>query len=193
VIDEELSKFLIDKLNNHKVGPKKGLIVDFSLDDIRKSNKRDKKIDAINQKRREDNKESHKIRRKNQKELKKKQISLAKGASIDDISDINTLIKLFSTSISRGKKQRIKKKLVKLGYNPQYLPKTFNERIPKVEQTNKKKSNYVATKLEIGNQNLNKSKSNRKELKKFRNKERRKNKVNQNKAQNDFDDQFDVF
>jgi len=186
VIDENLGRFLIDRLNNYKVGPKKGLIVDFSLDDIRKSNKREKKMVEIKQKRKEDNKEDYKIRRKNIKEKLIKQKTVAKGASIDDITDINTLIKLYSTCISRGKKQRIKKKLVKLGYNPQYLPSKLNEKIAKVED---KKSNYVATKLEIGNQNLNKSNRDKKDLKKFRNKNKSKNKYKDNKQD---EDDFDV-
>jgi hypothetical protein len=169
--------------------------VDFSLDDLRKSVKREKKIDYLKQKKKDEDKTAGKIRRKENKEENKKKKVIEKGKSIDDITDINTLIKLFSSSISRGKKQRIKKKLVKLGYNPQYLPKAFNEKIPKGEEVVKAKSNYVATKLDFGNQNLNKNVADKKEVKQFRNKEKPKNKFKapvNNEEADDYSDADDI-
>ncbi len=181
---------MIDRLSNHKVTTKKGLIVDFALDDIRKVNKRTEKMDVINEKRKEDNKEKVKLRKKSIKEQKKKQNSICKkGTSIDDINDINALTKLYSTSISRGKKQRIKKKLVKLGYNPQYLPSSFKEKIPKEPSKQETKSNYMVKKLDLPNQNLNQANLDKKELRK-RNKKRSSNKYK--KKEKDFDEDFDV-
>ena len=147
-------------------------------------------MDYLKEKRKTESKESLKIRRKNIKERLEKQKSVAKGVSIDDITDINTLIKLYSACISRGKKQRIKKKLVKLGYNPQYLPTNFNDKIPKQgAKDDIKKSNYTVTKLEFGNENITKSKVKyaKKEEKRFRNRENRKNKK-ADKANKDYDD-----
>ena len=90
---------------------------------------------------------------------------------IKDINDINKLIDLYHTTMSRGKKQRIKKKLKNLGYNKDIPPVEINQNINiKKENNNKINSNDDYVKIKISN--------NRTELNK-----KMKNKIKQNKKE----------
>jgi len=166
-----IAKFLIDNLSGITLNVKsnKGLIIDFSLDDFRKRLSREKKLERLKEikKQLRMEKKAKKINdskdENNQKEEKK--------VELKDINDINKLIELYHTTLSRGKKQRIKKKLKSLGYNKDIPPVTINNnnnKINRKENNNNKNSNDDYIKIKISN--------NRTELNK-----KMKNKIKQNK------------
>jgi len=166
-----IAKFLIDNLSGITLNVKsnKGLIIDFSLDDFRKRLSREKKLERLKEikKQLRMEKKAKKINdskdENNQKEEKK--------VELKDINDINKLIELYHTTLSRGKKQRIKKKLKSLGYNKDISPVTINNnnnKINRKENNNNKNSNDDYIKIKISN--------NRTELNK-----KMKNKIKQNK------------
>ena len=80
--------------------------------------------------------------------------------SIENISDVNVLLDLYNKTVSRGKKQRIKKKLKKLGVNP---PPTIEVKIKEIDNKNdffkRQNSNsndvYVTSKIENEKTNFN--------------------------------------
>ena len=123
-VNFKIAKFIIDNLSGIVLNPnsKKGLIIDFCLDDFRKKLSREKKLERlkeIKKQRKIEEKEKKKIEntKKNKDENKKE-----KKSEIKDCNDINKLIDLYHTTLSRGKKQRIKKKLKNLGYNKDIPP-----------------------------------------------------------------------
>lgn len=99
--DNHVAKFVIDKLNNHALKDGKGLIIDFALDDARRVHKREVKLERVKEKG-----EKKKIAKKTLEKL-----------DLNECNDIAKLKEHYEMCISRGKKQRIKKKLVKLGYS----------------------------------------------------------------------------
>ena len=166
-----IAKYLIDNLSGVTLNEKsnKGLIIDFSLDDFRKRLSREKKLERLKEiknqlrmekkaKKRNESKDEN-----NQKEEKK--------VELKDINDVNKLIDLYHTTLSRGKKQRIKKKLKLLGYNKDIPPVTINNNNKAInlkENNNNTNSNDDYIKIKISN--------NRTELNK-----KMKNKIKQNK------------
>ena len=107
--NEHLAKFIISQMSGMKLKPKskKGLIIDFALDDFRKRAQRERKLERIKQMRKERKKAKSEDIAKN-KETEK--IEVAK------CEDIDKLIDCYRMTLSRGKKQRIKKRLKSLGY-----------------------------------------------------------------------------
>ena len=118
-----VAKFLIDNLSGIILNEKsqKGLIIDFSLDDFRKKFSREKKLERIKQIKKQIKMERREKRRNEKKEANKDGKKENK-VELKDINDINKLIDLYHTTMSRGKKQRIKKKLKNLGYNKDIPP-----------------------------------------------------------------------
>ena len=168
-----VAKFLIDNLSGIIFNEKsqKGLIIDFSLDDFRKKFSREKKLERIKQIKKQIKMERREKRRKEKKEVNKDGKNEQK-VELKDINDINKLIDLYHTTMSRGKKQRIKKKLKNLGYNKDIPPVEINKNNNlKEENNNKINSNDDYVKIKITN--------NRTELNK-----KMKNKIKQNKKEN---------
>ena len=167
-----IAKFLIDNLSGKILNEKsqKGLIIDFSLDDFRKKFSREKKLERIKQIKKQIKMERREKRRNEKKEANKDGKKENK-VELKDINDINKLIDLYHTTMSRGKKQRIKKKLKNLGYNKDIPPVEINQNINiKKENNNKINSNDDYVKIKISN--------NRTELNK-----KMKNKIKQNKKE----------
>ena len=167
-----IAKFLIDNLSGIILNEKsqKGLIIDFSLDDFRKKFSREKKLERIKQIKKQIKMERREKRRNEKKEANKDGKKENK-VELKDINDINKLIDLYHTTMSRGKKQRIKKKLKNLGYNKDIPPVEINQNINiKKENNNKINSNDDYVKIKISN--------NRTELNK-----KMKNKIKQNKKE----------
>ena len=167
-----IAKFLIDNLSGIILNEKsqKGLIIDFSLDDFRKKFSREKKLERIKQIKKQMRVERREKRRNEKKEANKDGKKENK-VELKDINDINKLIDLYHTTMSRGKKQRIKKKLKNLGYNKDIPPVEINQNINiKKENNNKINSSDDYVKIKISN--------NRTELNK-----KMKNKIKQNKKE----------
>ena len=167
-VDFDLGKFLIDKLSGFKFNNKsnKGLILDFSLDDFRKKNVREKKIERI------------KVLKKQKQKEKKKQLNLInnkdkneKKITLNDCNNIDKLIELYQKSFSRGKKQRIKKKLKSLGYNKNIPPlEIINDNIKEENIEINEKDDYEQIKIENNKTNLNKKLKDKKKKEKKENK-----------------------
>ena len=167
-----IAKFLIDNLSGIILNEKsqKGLIIDFSLDDFRKKFSREKKLERIKQIKKQIKME-RKEKRRNEKKEANKDGKKENKVELKDINDINKLIDLYHTTMSRGKKQRIKKKLKNLGYNKDIPPVEINQNINiKKENNDKINSNDDYVKIKISN--------NRTELNK-----KMKNKIKQNKKE----------
>jgi len=167
-----VAKFLIDNLSGIILNEKsqKGLIIDFSLDDFRKKLSRERKLERIKEVKKQIKKEKREKRRNEQKNNKEEQHE--KKVELKDITDINKLIDLYHTTMSRGKKQRIKKKLKNLGYTKDIPPIEIdkNKNINMKEENNKKPNDdYVKIKISNNRTELNK---------------KMKNKIKQNKNEN---------
>ena len=175
-----VAKFLIDNLSGLVLNEKsqKGLIIDFSLDDFRKKFSREKKLERIKQIKKQIKMERREKRRNEKREANKNENNENK-VELKDINDINKLIDLYHTTMSRGKKQRIKKKLKNLGYNKDIPPVEINQNKNSInlkeENDNKMNSNDDYVKIKISN--------NRTELNK-----KMKNKIKQNKKENNKND-----
>ena len=172
-----IAKFLIDNLSGITLNQKsnKGLIVDFSLDDFRKRLSREKKLERLKEVKKQLRMEKRAKRRKESKDENNNNKKEEKKVELKDINDINKLIDLYHTTLSRGKKQRIKKKLKSLGYNRDIPPVDINKNkiinIKEESQNNiNKKINDDYIKIKISN--------NRTELNK-----KMKNKIKQNKKE----------
>ena len=167
-----VAKFLIDNLSGIILNEKsqKGLIIDVSLDDFRKKLSRERKLERIKEVKKQIKKEKREKRRNEQKNNKEEQHE--KKVELKDITDINKLIDLYHTTMSRGKKQRIKKKLKNLGYTKDIPPIEIDKnKNMNMKEENTKKPNDDYVKIKISN--------NRTELNK-----KMKNKIKQNKNEN---------
>ena len=162
----EVAKFLIDNLSGIILNEKsqKGLIIDFSLDDFRKKLSRERKLERIKEIKKQikmERREKRRNEKKNDKEDNKE-----KKVELKDINDINKLIDLYHTTMSRGKKQRIKKKLKNLGYNKDIPPveidknKTINLR-EENDNINNNNDDYVKIKISNNKTELNKKMKNK--------------------------------
>jgi hypothetical protein len=175
----DVAKFLIDNLSGITLNEKseKGLIIDFSLDDFRKKLSRERKLERIKDIKKQIKKEKREKRRNGKKE--DSGLNNTNKIGLKDINDINKLIDLYHTTMSRGKKQRIKKKLKNLGYNKDIPPVEINQNKNSInlkeENDNKMNSNDDYVKIKISN--------NRTELNK-----KMKNKIKQNKKENNKND-----
>ena len=149
--DEVIAKGLIKTMSGLKMNKKskKGLILDFALDDLRKIKNRANKAEKNNTK--EEKIEKIKKPKPENNEEKTPKIE------ISQIEDIHTLVNIYNNTVSRGKKQRILKKLKKLGYNQplknEKKPINGNKNNMTVKNTN---NFYASTRIENANTNLNK-------------------------------------
>ena len=182
----DIAKFLIDNLSGITLNEKseKGLIIDFSLDDFRKRLSRERKLERIKEVKKQIKKEKREKRRNEKVEEKGENNENKVG--IKDINDINKLIDLYHTTMSRGKKQRIKKKLKILGYNkdipPVQIDKNKNNNIRQNNNNDNNNSNeddYIKIKISNNRTELNKKMKNKiKQNKEENNKNKRKNFIN---------------
>jgi len=150
--DTELATFLIDNMNNFKLaGTKKGLILEFSLEDIRKKIKREKSLSERKSKIQDEKRKERKIRRQIKKETSNDKED---KETIENIKDVPKLLEIYHSTDSRGKKQRIKKKIARLGFNPESLDftqKNKNSAFAKKPIKDTIKTNdYVVTKINLG-------------------------------------------
>jgi hypothetical protein len=172
-----IAKFLIDNLSGVTLNEKsnKGLIIDFSLDDFRKKLSREKKLERLKEIKKELRMEKKAKKRNESKDGNNQKVELK------DINDVNKLIDLYHTTLSRGKKQRIKKKLKSLGYNKDIPPVTINNNNKEInikENNNNKNSNddYIKIKISNNRTELNKKMKNKiKKNKKYENKNKNNN------------------
>ena len=170
-----VAKFLIDNLSGLVLNEKsqKGLIIDFSLDDFRKRLSRERKLERI--------KEIKKKIKMERREKRRNEKNVEKGNSIEnkvelkDINDINKLIDLYHTTMSRGKKQRIKKKLKNLGYTKDIPPveieknKNINFKEKNNDGINNSNDDYIKIKISNNRTELNKKMKNKIKLNKEEN------------------------
>ena len=162
----EVAKFLIDNLSGIVLNEKsqKGLIIDFSLDDFRKKLSRERKLERIKEIKKQIKMERREKRRNEKKNDKEE--NNEKKVELKDINDINKLIDLYHTTMSRGKKQRIKKKLKNLGYNKDIPPveinknKTINLK-EENDNINNNNDDYVKIKISNNRTELNKKMKNK--------------------------------
>ena len=145
-----VAKYLIEKLSGYKMTPttKKGLIIDLSLDDARKRNKREKKLKLIKQARKERIKQLHETTKQNENSNQK--------VNIGECNDINVLIDYYHMTLSRGKKQRIKKKLKALGYTDNIPPLQVKQDVEKEINEDTNEDKYVQIKVSNDKTELNK-------------------------------------
>ena len=170
-----VAKFLIDNLSGLVLNEKsqKGLIIDFSLDDFRKRLSRERKLERIKEIKRQIKMERREKRRNEKNEEKGNNIE--NKVELKDINDINKLIDLYHTTMSRGKKQRIKKKLKNLGYTKDIPPveieknKNINFKEKNNDGINNSNDDYIKIKISNNRTELNK---------------KMKNKIKQNKEEN---------
>jgi RNA recognition motif-containing protein len=177
VCDKNYGKWLIKNLSNEKVSknPQKGLIMDFSLDDIRKIRNRLIKLDKIKLKKREveaqDGKsKSKKKDKKNKTDKKPKEANTgdlnlneengkaseekeANVESIDTITDVSKLAEIYHKTLSRGKKQRIKKRLVALGHSRSVLGKAKELNFSQIDKKSVMNKNNFFNKSDSNNAN----------------------------------------
>jgi len=135
--DERLAKYACLYLNNMSLdgGKKKGgarsLVVDFTLEDARvkrkREDRREKIMKEVGKKKREKKAQSKELMKEKKEKKLPKTINIGEDAPeeeapkdktpqviISDITDIKLLEKMKNDTVSRGKKQRIKKRLAQL-------------------------------------------------------------------------------
>lgn len=128
--DHEVALYCERALNNFPVSGRR-LVIDFALEDQRKILKREKKKESFLK---NIKKEQTKIDTKKAHKKKESQ----KNENISDITDIKKLKQLLKNCKERGRKQRIKKKLISLGaIKPQEKLKIEKEPMKEVEKDEK--------------------------------------------------------
>ena len=119
--DEALALFAIRYLNNMELVPNKGLIADYSLEDARVIHKREQRFERLKKVNLEKKREAKKEAKNEVKPAaipavvdlgkKTKPGEKPEVISIDKITDQEVLHRMLRESISRGKRQRIKKRI----------------------------------------------------------------------------------
>jgi RNA recognition motif-containing protein len=224
VCDKNFAKWIINNLSNTIVkGKKKGLIIDFCLDDFRKirnrlikldklklmnkdrnkeNEKKEKKMDKKNTDKKKDrnkkikieNNESDKKKNNNDDNVNENSIIKEKGTSIDQIKDVEKLSEMYRNSISRGKRQRIRKRIIDLGHTVDILGKSkelnfgkidknliqnkntffdkkhLNEDLGLNENKIKKQDSYTVVRIDNEKDNMNYNKKIKQNLKDIKNK-----------------------
>ena len=174
----DIAKYLIDNLSGVVLNEKsqKGLIIDFSLDDFRKRLSREKKLERLREVKKQLKMEK---REKKRKEFKNgsENNKTEKKVELKDITDIKTLIDLYHTTLSRGKKQRIKKKLKNLGYTKDIPPVEIkkDKMIDIKEDKNKNQNDDDYVKIKISNNKTELNKKMKNKIKQNKKEERNKN------------------
>jgi nucleolar protein 4 len=193
VCDKNFAKWMINNLSNTIVGKgkKKGLIVDFCLDDFRKIRNRLIKLDKLKLINKEKNKDNEKREKNKDKKDKKKDksnkakiendnnendndnenkenaVNKTQGTSIDQIKDVEKLAEMYKNSISRGKRQRIRKRIIDLGHSVDILGKAKELNFGKIDKNLIQNKNTFFDKNNINNANndleLNENKINKRD------------------------------
>lgn len=137
---------------------KRGLILEFSLEDIRKKIKREKVITERRSKIHDEKRKEKKIKKQINKDMNALKDSSKKDSddTIDNIKDLSQLMEIYHKTVSRGKKQRIKKRIRKLGFIPESLDfsqKNKNIAYAKKNVEDNKVNNYVVQKVDLGYKN----------------------------------------
>ena len=109
--------------------------------------------------------EAKSIEKKKEKTDKKEK---PKEETIEGVEDVNKLMEIYHSTLSRGKKQRIQKKLKKHGINPSLMTKNSNPNFAKkpIPVESEPQNKYIAKKINLGkdnasnNQKKNKNKNN---------------------------------
>jgi len=118
VSDHRLAMYLVENLNNFIMNKKrgKGLVVDFALEDHRKLLKRKQKQENLKRKLKENKKEQEKLKKRDAKgkDIEEDAEEEKNKETIDQINDVEKLKELMKTTSSRGKKNRIKRKIQRL-------------------------------------------------------------------------------
>ena len=110
--DHDIALHCLRTLSNSSLS-KRNLIIDFALEDQRKLFKREKKFENFSKHKKD---AERKGPNKKQKEGKKdKEKTVKKERKLSDIQDPGELKSLMKSCKSRGKKQRIKKRLLAMG------------------------------------------------------------------------------
>jgi len=126
--EHEMALYCLRVLNNQTVKGRP-LIIDFSSEDVRAVNKLKNRLEKYkerkaeeDQKKKEEGKGEKKAEGKSGKKAETPQLKeetkteKKPQVSIEEISDPEVLKQMMESTISRGKKQRIKKRMVKLGF-----------------------------------------------------------------------------
>jgi len=106
----------------------------------------------VDDERKKDKKVKKKIKEEMKIDVLASNIPKVKVDSIDTIKEIPKLMEIYHSTVSRGKKQRIKKRIAKLGFNPESLDfsqKNKNSAFAKKSIEEPKTNNYVAKKVDI--------------------------------------------
>ena len=127
------------------------------MEDIRKKIKREKVISERRSKIHEEKKKEKKFKKQVKSDLGSIKTDSKKESAdtIDNLKDLSLLMEIYHSTVSRGKKQRIKKRIVKLGFNPEgldFTPKNKNTVFAKKIDENKV-NNYVVQKVDLGYKN----------------------------------------
>ena len=173
----DIAKYLIDNLSGVILNEKsqKGLIIDFSLDDFRKRLSREKKLERLREVKMQLKIEKREKRRKELKNIDENN-KKDKKVELKDITDINTLIDLYHTTLSRGKKQRIKKKLKNLGYTKDIPPVEIKkDKIINIKENNNNRNDDDYVKIKISNNKTELNKKMKNKIKQNKKEERNKN------------------
>lgn len=141
VSDPDLALYLVNNMNNFVMNKKtmKGLVVDFALEDHRKLLKRKQKIEKAQKKIKEakEGTEEDKQKQKKLKQKLKQQEQDKDKLTIDQIDDIAKLRELMKATNSRGKRNRIKRKIQRLNGEEPSEPRNTDHK--KDKQDNKEK------------------------------------------------------
>lgn len=169
---------MIEKLSNiYLKDSDKGLILDYALEDARKVHKRNVKIQKalndVKEKKKELKKQTNITLSKNTCNSKDKNEEFNKIKPINDYIDTQELANLYCNVISRGKKQRIKDRILRLLNNNKEETNKLIDKYEKkklllknTEDANTKMEEYKLNILESDNTDINKkSKKFRKDLK----------------------------
>ena len=157
--DEALALFAIRYLNNMELTANKGLIADYSLEDARVIHKREQRFERIKKVNLDKKREAKKDSKADPKaktpalpavvELGKKSTGTneEKTISIDKITDQEVLHRMLRESISRGKRQRIKKRLAFLRGDKKEAPAATTPSVTTVKPSAGKEAGPSKAKL----------------------------------------------
>jgi hypothetical protein len=168
--DHDMALYCARELNNLKLFKTKGIIIDFALEDHRALEKRKKRRELALKKKKSNNAISEKkdslitkhLKEKSEKKEKQEKRKVGVSIEIGDIEDVGVLKKLLKETKSRGKRQRIKKKLKRLGVrnnededNTESIKNKNTKMIKKSEKGMKEDNGEEENKGLIGKRKLN--------------------------------------
>ena len=120
---EEIADFIIKQMNNIEIKQRKNLIIDYALEDIRKVQKRKERMENWVKSQKESleiqsiKKDKNKEDRVNIPKKKEDAKNENKSIRIDEVNDVKILEEMSKETKSRGRKQRIRRRIEKLKAN----------------------------------------------------------------------------